>query len=182
MDRTRRPLRLSGTSPKNRGGVALHAKNGERKISIGFGAANRGFAFILLLTVLYSKNSFAQDNSATALPKSQLGEIHLYADPKLNEDIYLKQRLKNPEKETEFPGYRIQVFFGSDRTDANKIKAEFVEKYPDVDVYVVYESPNFKVRVGNFRNKIEAQKLLHDVKQKYDGAFIVPDKIKFPKL
>ena len=51
-----------------------------------------------------------------------------------------------------------------------------------MDVYVVYESPNFKVRAGNFRNKIEAQKLLHDVRGKYDGAFIVSDKIKFPKL
>ena len=163
-------------------GEALRAISGERKVPLVFASANKGLLLILLLTFLFSKNSFAQDNSPTALPKSQQGEIHVYADPKLNEDIYLKQRLKNPEKETEFPGYRIQVFFGSDRTDANKIKAEFVEKYPDVDVYVVYESPNFKVRVGNFRNKIEAQKLLHDVKQKYDGAFIVPDKIKFPKL
>ncbi len=137
---------------------------------------------LLLLNVLFFKTSFAQDNQSIALPRPQQGEIHVYADPKLNEDIYLKKRLKNPEKETEFPGYRIQVFFGSDRTDANKVKAEFSEKYPDVDVYVVYESPNFKVRVGNYRNKIEAQKLLHDLKQKYDGAFIVPDKIKFPKL
>ena len=130
----------------------------------------------LFLMMFSTTHVGAQNNTASS------GEMHVYVDPKLDDDIYLKQRLKNPEKETEIPGYRIQIFFGSDRTDANKIKAEFSERFPEVEVYIAYESPNFKIRAGNFRNKIEAQKLLHQIKAKYDGAFIVPDKIKFPKL
>src|SRR5947209_16760784 len=51
-------------------------------------------------------------------------------------------RSQNPAKETELPGYRIQIYIGSDRNEANRIKTDVANANTDVDAYVVYESPN----------------------------------------
>jgi hypothetical protein len=136
----------------------------------------------LWLLLISSYVSGQADSFCKGMNADRPGIIHVYADPKLNELVYIKKFLENPNKETEIPGYRIQIYIGADRAEANKIKNEFGQSHPDEEAYVHYDSPNFKVRAGNFRNKIEAQKLLHELKEKYDGAFIVPDKIRFPRL
>ncbi|MBL7923162.1 MAG: SPOR domain-containing protein, partial [Bacteroidia bacterium] len=54
------------------------------------------------------------------------------------------------------PGFRIQVYFGTERNKAQEIRAEFLQVFPDCPAYLVYHQPNFKVRVGDFRNRLEA--------------------------
>ena len=61
-------------------------------------------------------------------------------------------------------------------------KVKFLSKYPDYAVHIKYDAPNFKVRIGDFRTKNEALKLLKDIDRSYPMAFIVPDKINFPLL
>ena len=58
----------------------------------------------------------------------------------------------------------------------------FVSSYKNIPVHVVFEDPNFKVRVGDFRTKSEALKVLVKVRETYEGAYIVKDFIEFPKL
>lgn len=48
--------------------------------------------------------------------------------------------------------------------------------------YRVFQTPNFKVRVGDFRTKVEATKFLLELKQDFPEAFIVEDKIKLPEI
>ena len=65
---------------------------------------------------------------------------------------------------------------------AKSKKVEFLSKFPDYNVHIKYDAPNFKVRIGDFRTKNEALKLQKQIEGDYPMAFIVPDKIKFPLL
>lgn len=79
-------------------------------------------------------------------------------------------------------GYRIQIFSGSDRKNANALKARFKNDFPDEPVYLIYQQPYFKLRVGDFRSIIEAQPLYHRLLKTYGQALVIPDRINFPKL
>jgi fatty acid-binding protein DegV len=79
-------------------------------------------------------------------------------------------------------GYRVQIFSVSgvnSRNRANQMKEEFLKKFPDDDVYIVYHSPSYKVRLGDFRTKLDALRYLQTIKAEYPFAFVVVDKIEF---
>ena len=79
-------------------------------------------------------------------------------------------------------GYRIQIYFGGTRQKASDNKLEFSSKYPDIPAYITYQQPNFKVRVGDYRNRYEAQKFLKEIEGLFPTSFIVPDEVKLPPL
>ena len=78
-------------------------------------------------------------------------------------------------------GYRVQIFFGSSRQAAYDAQAKFNEEYPEYRTYISYTEPNFKVRAGDFRTRLEAQKLAQDVRPMFTSIFIVPERINLPK-
>jgi hypothetical protein len=80
------------------------------------------------------------------------------------------------------PGYRIQIYFGNDRSKAHEIRSEFMRLYPEQGAYLVYHQPNFKVRIGDFRTRLEAQGFLRMLNDRYTPSFIVPDEVKLPVL
>ena len=79
------------------------------------------------------------------------------------------------------PGYRIQIYFGQNRTKANEVKTDFLQLFPKTGAYLVYQQPNFKIRVGDFRSRLEASKFLKDIQSLYAAAFIVKDEVKLPE-
>lgn len=84
-----------------------------------------------------------------------------------------------------FEGYRVQLFSGSGteaRQQANNLRAEFMNQNPDIPAYLIYQAPNFKVRVGDFRTELEAIHLQREISYQYPGGFVARDLIKFPKL
>lgn len=96
-------------------------------------------------------------------------------------DSLLKARLKLNKEESTYSGYRIQIYFGSNRSDANKVKSEFLREYGNVKAYMIYQQPYFKIRVGDFRTRLEAQKLFYKLQENdnFKSVFIVQDKISF---
>jgi hypothetical protein len=101
-------------------------------------------------------------------------------DPRLDQLIE-KQREQNLSNQS-MHGYRIQVYFGGNRQKASDVKLEFSSKYPDVQSYLTYQQPNFKVRVGDYRNRFEAQKFLKQIEGGFPSSFIVPDEVRLPPL
>ena len=79
------------------------------------------------------------------------------------------------------PGFRVQVYFGPNRTKANEIKTDFLQLFPNTGAYLVYQQPNFKIRVGDFKTRLEAMKLLKEIQTLYSAAFIVKDEVKLPE-
>jgi hypothetical protein len=95
----------------------------------------------------------------------------------------LRQQYDLHRKTGTFPGYRIQLYFGSGvqaRANAEKVKADFYSVYPDIKVYLIFKSPDFIVRAGDFRTKSEALKVLRSLTPGFANAFIVNDDIAFP--
>src|SRR5688572_3231932 len=80
------------------------------------------------------------------------------------------------------PGYRIQIYFGTDRVRAQEIRAEFMRYFPESGAYLVYQAPNFKVRVGDFKSRLEAQGFLNSLNDRYTPAFVIPDEIRLPNF
>lgn len=78
-------------------------------------------------------------------------------------------------------GYRVQIFFGSNRQSAYNAQDKFKQEYPDVPTYISYIEPNFKVQAGDFRTRLEAEKLQKDVSSMFTTIFIIPGKINLPK-
>ena len=75
-------------------------------------------------------------------------------------------------------GFRINIFFQSgnhSRSGAMASKNAFFERFPDMDSYVSFEEPYFRVNVGNFRTHLEAAAVLEQLKVIYPQAFVIRD-------
>jgi len=108
------------------------------------------------------------------------GKITYYKS--LSLDTLVENTLETNKQESTYSGYRIQIYSNPSREEARKIKSKFLKEYPHIRAYLIYKQPYFKVRIGDFRNRIEAQKLYHDLVDKFSSVFLVPDKINFPDL
>jgi hypothetical protein len=78
-------------------------------------------------------------------------------------------------------GYRVQIYSGSNRTAAYNAQAKFNQQYPEMRTYIVYREPNFKVRAGDFRSRLEAEKMKELLRPYFSAMFIISEKINPPK-
>ncbi len=104
-------------------------------------------------------------------------------DPRIDSLVQLHQ--EHNQLYPGFSGYRIQLLMasGNEALDkAEEVKEEFAEKYPDIPVYITFGVPNYRVRVGDFRTRLEAEKLLDKLNRKYPGAWVTQDVINYPVL
>ncbi|CAN5638277.1 SPOR domain-containing protein [soil metagenome] len=97
------------------------------------------------------------------------------------DDLIAKQKDGNTLKQT-VPGYRVQIYFGSVRQKAAEVKLDINSKHAEMSSYLTYLAPNFKVRVGDFRTRLEAQGFLKSIEGQYPTSFIVQDEIRLPAL
>lgn len=74
-------------------------------------------------------------------------------------------------------GFRLQLGTASTRNEAQLLKSKIANDFPHFSTYVVYKQPTFRVRLGDFKNRWEANKAFIEVKNVYPSAFIVPDDI-----
>jgi cell division protein FtsL len=83
-----------------------------------------------------------------------------------------------------YRGFRVQVVSSSNRDNAQKIKTDLMNKFPDHKTYILFQSPNFKVRIGNFLKKVDAEKLRKQLNKYFlQGVYVVEDTIEYyPKV
>lgn len=79
-------------------------------------------------------------------------------------------------------GYRVQIFYGSDRREVFNQQSRFKGLYPKLNTYIVYKEPNYYVRVGDFRTRLEAQRLMSEIRPTFPTLFIFREKINAPQL
>lgn len=132
-------------------------------------------------TILVNQNE--KEKKDSLIQRTKIGEIQVFQDQRI--DSLLKKHQEINESKKTIEGFRVQISTASganSRKASNDVKASFLSKYSDVDAYIVHQAPNFKVRVGDFRSKLDASKFLNQVKKDFPGAFIVKDEINLPKL
>ena len=98
------------------------------------------------------------------------GVVTIDIDPKIEKLIDEKIKLNRSSKNDEF--YKIQIYSGN-HNEAEETKKEFKKKYYDWSCEIDFESPNYKVRVGKFRTRLEADKYLLEIRKKYSNAFLL---------
>ena len=97
---------------------------------------------------------------------SQNGKITVNQSSKLDSIIKLKKVLNSKVQKL-----RIQIFNG-DRENAELVMKEYLEIFNDTSANIIYETPNYKIWVGNFYNQLEADKRLIEIRKKFRSAFI----------
>lgn len=143
---------------------------------------------LLVLAFFTSQILFAQvtspgENTEELNRPEILKNLKINQDPRL--DKMLSWHIGNNKTNNSIDGFRVEIFFSSDvdaKQKALRKKVEFLSIYPENAVHVLYVSPNFRVRVGDFRTKNEALKLYKEIKTTYPVAFIVTDEIDFPLM
>lgn len=116
--------------------------------------------------------------SSFSLLPSDEGKVIIHQDPAIGKLV--EKHIAINEKFGKTDGYRVQIFSVSganSRDRANLMKAEFLTNYPDINVYIIYHAPAYKVRLGDFRSKLEALKFMQTIKNDYPFAFVAVDKI-----
>lgn len=78
-------------------------------------------------------------------------------------------------------GYRVQIYLG-DRSTAETVRRSFLQQHPETPAYLSYLAPNFRVRVGDLRDRVSAEFLRESLKSEFPGLYIVPDEIEPPTL
>jgi hypothetical protein len=113
---------------------------------------------IISLSIL-SNISFAQDKK-----------------PTINQDIRFEQLLNEKRKInssiTVNDRYKIQIFNG-DNENSKKTLIAFKKENKNIDGTIVFSTPIYKVWVGNYKTRIEAEKALTALKKKYPKAFLI---------
>ena len=124
----------------------------------------------------------------TILSKSQSDSIRVFSvdsgivqDKRVNELVF-KHVLINEAKKGKMKGFRVQIHFGPEKAKALEVKTKFNTQNYNTPAYLDYQQPYFKIRVGDFRTKLEAYKFLQEISGSFPGAFIVNDDIELPEL
>ena len=127
--------------------------------------------FILLFLLANFISSDAQTANDTA-------KIPVKQDPRVGEML---QKYRD-SRTGKIKGYRVQIHFGAEKIKAKDVKSKFLTRFPDIRAYDIFETPYFKIRVGDFRTKLEAYKFMKQIQDDFPGAFIVQDDIELPPL
>ena len=100
---------------------------------------------------------------------AQNGQVNIQQNEIISELHELNTEMTKTGKYGE--RYKIQLYYGDNNTASEIIKT-FRSKYDAWPSAIIYETPNYKVWIGNFRNRLEADKALLKVKNDYPAAFI----------
>ena len=77
-------------------------------------------------------------------------------------------------------GFRIQVLNTTDRNQALAAKSKLLTLYPDQKTYLMYQAPYFKIRIGNFVERAEADDLKKELARMFPtGVFVIPSDIEY---
>lgn len=117
---------------------------------------NKSF-YVTFLLVLFAANYtvFSQNNTK-----------------KSSEIKNMISKKRNFNKEYGF-GYRIQLYNGNEQ-QARKFRAKFNIEFPESVSKLVYNAPEWKVQVGKYKTKLEADKDLIKFQEKFSGIIVVP--------
>ncbi|MBO5810024.1 MAG: SPOR domain-containing protein [Bacteroidales bacterium] len=127
--------------------------------------------FITILFVFISLCSFSQNN----------GYVILEQDQRIEQLIQRQNEIHSADNTID--GFRIQIFMesGNEAVELGNIESEkFKEKYPDIPVYLIFGQPYYRLRVGDFRTRLEAEKAFQTISKDYKKAFITSDRIQLP--
>ncbi len=116
---------------------------------------------------------------AGSLQAQDTSSVIVHKDARLN--LLLKKQVEVNEFNTRdarrnVPGFRILIISTNDRNKANEAKLKVYRNFPELSAYLVYQSPYYKLRVGNFRDQKEAESYLKKIELYFpNGVYVIRD-------
>lgn len=110
-----------------------------------------------MLSLTYNIN--AQDQNIT-----------LNQDPKFEQLLNDKRKINTSISTNDT--YKIQIFSGKS-DEAKKTLSNFKREFNNIDGTIIFNTPNYKVVVGNFETRIEAERNLEEIRKKYKSVFLI---------
>jgi hypothetical protein len=74
-------------------------------------------------------------------------------------------------------GFRVQIYNGPSREKALEAKTEFMRRFPGVRTYLIYLAPAFRVKIGDYRIRSDAEGMLREANSMFSPSMIVPDMV-----
>ena len=75
-----------------------------------------------------------------------------------------------------FEGYKIQIYYGSEK-ECYEIKDEFSSLFPDISTSIIFSTPQWKLQIGNYRTRLEADHEMVNIKKEYPAAIVLATEI-----
>jgi hypothetical protein len=113
---------------------------------------------------------------------AQKGNVQIIKDSKIDALISKQSEVVPPAVKPEIEGYRIQLFFDSNKSKLNASRSTFISRYPKIDTYTSYNAPNFFLKAGDFRTRLEAEKIKSEIEAEFPTSFVVKERINLPRL
>ena len=110
---------------------------------------------------------------AISLHAQKRGMIQIVGDRKVSHLV--DTHIEFNERVKTIPGFRIQIASVSGNNSKAKafaIKEQFMTEYPEIKAYLIFDEPNFKVKVGDFVSKLDAFVFMQKIKSLYPCAII----------
>ncbi|MWB95637.1 SPOR domain-containing protein [Flavobacterium sp. GA093] len=101
---------------------------------------------------------------------AQEQNVSLNQDPKFEQLLNEKRKINASISTNDT--YKIQIFSGKS-DEAKKTLSDFKREFNTIDGTIIFNTPNYKVIVGNFKTRIEAEKNLAEIKQRYKSVFLL---------
>jgi hypothetical protein len=136
---------------------------------------------LFIISVFVICPAFAQ---FTGFNRDSFSTVTVNKDPRFDEMAAKQAEINRHALRTgtrRVSGFRLQVANTQNREEANAVKAELLRRFPDQKSYLLYQSPNFRVRIGNFLTQREAFPLRKAISALYpkSGIYIVPDVVEY---
>ena len=87
-------------------------------------------------------------------------------------DEMLAQKKDHNKTIETFTGYKIQIYYGSEK-ECYEVKDEFSSLYPDIATSIIFSTPQWKLQVGNYRTRLQADHAMVNIKKEYPGAIVL---------
>jgi len=111
--------------------------------------------------------------AVTLQAQTRRGKVEITGDVQVSELV--KKHIEFNERMRTVPGYRVQIAAlsgANSREQAFDLKRRFKEDYPEVEVYIIFTEPNFRIKVGDFTSKLDAFVFMRSIKDRYPGTIV----------
>jgi len=110
------------------------------------------------------------------------GDVQVVKDARINALVEKQSKITPPDIKPQIDGFRVQIFFDSDKTVINNARSKVIAQFPKTDTYITYNAPNFFLKAGDFRTRLEAEKFKAQIEVEFPTSFIVSEKVYIPRL
>jgi len=140
------------------------------------------FTFLFLqLNAQYSTKELTKTGVFNGAYSSSAGQVFINQNPDLQ--MIVNNHISINKDKYVIKGWRVQVYLGSGKnagSRANAKKTSFLSRYPNINAYLVYDAPYFKIQVGNFRTKLQAEAFKKKISKHFSKSWVVESEIQKP--